>query len=93
MQDKPFVFLGVNSDSKERLRNAVRANGLNWRSWWDGGSPGGPIAQLYQVRGWPTLFVLDHRGMIRYRDLHGQELLEAVQTLVAAAQTAEGEAP
>ena len=65
LEGKPFVLLGVNSDPKDRLRKAVKLENLTWRSWWDGGSTGGPIASEWGIRGWPTLFLIDHKGVIR----------------------------
>ena len=38
-----------------------------WRSWWDGGKTGGPIASRWDVHGWPTIIVLDETGVIRFK--------------------------
>ena len=32
-----------------------------------GGSTGGPISTQWNVRGWPTLYVLDGKGVIRHK--------------------------
>jgi hypothetical protein len=67
LQDQPFVLLGVNTDdSREELQNAVKAEGLTWRSWWDGGM-GGPISRKYRVDAYPTLFLIDHKGAQRQK--------------------------
>ena len=34
------------------------------------------------MKGWPTTYILDAQGVIRYRNLRGQELDDAVDTLV-----------
>jgi hypothetical protein len=34
------------------------------------------------VRGWPTVYVLDGRGVIRYRQVFGKQLDDAVQALL-----------
>src|ERR1700722_3994972 len=39
--------------------------GLTWRSWWDG--PAGPICRHWHVEYFPTVLVIDHTGVIRYR--------------------------
>jgi hypothetical protein len=66
--DKPFVILGVNSD---RDRTALKKNIINeelpWRSFWDGGTVHGPIATAWKVNAWPTIFVVDAKGVIRYK--------------------------
>ena len=68
MDSKPFVLLGINSDpSKEVLKKVTEDEKMTWRSWWDGGSTGGPIATKWNVQGWPTLYVLDHKGVIRHK--------------------------
>jgi len=65
-QDRPFVLLGVSVDDRlEALQRMQKKERLNWRSWWDG--PGGPIALRWKVQGFPTLFLLDHKGDIRWR--------------------------
>jgi hypothetical protein len=74
-RDKPFVLLGVNTDaSREALRAAQEKDHLNWRSWWDG--PGGPIALKWKVEGLPSLFLLDHKGTIRWTSVGVPDLKE-----------------
>ena len=65
MKNKPFVLLGVNSDPKVRLREVLKKENITWRSWWDGGDTGGPIASKWNVTGWPTVYLLDAKGVIR----------------------------
>ena len=62
LEGKPFALLGVNSDPKERLKQVLVKEKITWRSWWDGGSTGGPIATKWAVEGWPTIYVLDAKG-------------------------------
>ena len=79
---KPFALLGINSDPKDRLRPVLKKENITWRSWWDGGSPSGPIAKAWNVKGWPTTYVLDPKGVIRYRDVREKEMDNAVDTLL-----------
>jgi hypothetical protein len=70
MEGKPFVLLGVNSDhDKSKLKQRMKEEKITWRSWWDGGDTNGPIANQFNVQGWPTLYILDHRGTIRHKYL------------------------
>jgi hypothetical protein len=63
---RPFVLLGVNADADPRELKQVQAEkGLSWRSWWDG--PAGPICKRWCVEGFPTILLIDHTGVIRYR--------------------------
>jgi peroxiredoxin len=82
LEGKPFALLGVNSDPKERLRQAMKRENITWRSFWDGGNTRGPIAKAWNVKGWPTIYVLDHKGVIRYREVRGKRMDEAVDALL-----------
>jgi hypothetical protein len=89
MEGKPFVLLGVNSDrDKDKLKQRMKEEKITWRSWWDGGDTNGPIANQFNVQGWPTLYILDHRGIIRHKYLGfpGAETFDkAIDALVATA--------
>ncbi len=83
LQGKPFALLGINSDKNLiELHAAMIREQITWRSWWDGGSTGGPIASLFGIRSWPTIYVIDHKGVIRYKNVRGEALDEAVDTLL-----------
>jgi hypothetical protein len=85
-QNRPFVLLGVNSDEdKGAVKQAIAKAGINWRSWWAGGIDGA-IPRLYQVQRWPTMYLLDGTGTIRYANLHGQALDDAIELLVREAE-------
>jgi len=87
MEGRPFVLLGVNSDrDRKQTTRVIRTQGLNWRSWWDGGSTTGPIAKTWNIETWPAIYVLDHQGVIRYKNIKGTELLGAVEKLVSEAE-------
>jgi hypothetical protein len=90
LENKPFVLLGVNSDrDREKLKETLKEEQITWRSWWDGGSTGGPIATAWNVRGWPTLYLIDHKGIIRHKYLGspGDKVLDAaIDALVAEAE-------
>jgi hypothetical protein len=87
---RPFALLGVNSDAdREAVNKVVRKEALTWRSWWDGGDTDGPIQTAYNVSHWPTIYVLDPAGTIRYIDVRGPKLDEAVDKLLAEAEKAQ----
>ncbi len=83
LEGKPFALIGINSDPKDRLRQALKKENITWPSWWDGGSPGGPIAKAWNIKGWPTTYVLDPKGVIRYRDMREHDMDKAVDELLA----------
>jgi len=79
---KPFALIGINSDSKEAVRAALERENITWRSFWDGGDPTGPIATQYGVEIWPMTYVIDHEGIIRYKDVTGRAMENAVEELL-----------
>jgi hypothetical protein len=84
LENKPFALIGLNSDGdKEALREVLEKENITWRSFWDGGTTSGPIATAWNVRGWPTIYVLDAQGRIRYRGVRGEAMDKAVDTLLA----------
>ena len=90
LADKPFVIIGVNSDSdRAKLKETLKEENITWRSFWNGGSTGGPISTEWNVRGWPTLYVLDADGVIRHKFLGspGDKVMDAaIDTLVEKAE-------
>jgi hypothetical protein len=91
LEAKPFALLGVNSDPKNTLKGTIEKEKMTWRSFWDGGNTGGPIATKWNVRGWPTLYVIDHNGIIRHKWVGspGDEVMD--KSLDKLVEKAEGE--
>ena len=69
MKDKPVTIVGVNCDEPARLRKVLDDGTVTWRNWSDG--PHGPIQQTWRIASYPTVYVLDAAGVIRYRDVRG----------------------
>ena len=88
LQGRPFAFIGVNSDPKETALASVERNKINWRSFWDGGSPTGQIATDYQVQYWPAIYLIDGDGVIQHKNLRGGELDQALEDMIAELETA-----
>jgi hypothetical protein len=81
LEGRPFALLGVNADGdREQIRRVVQVKGLNWRSWWDGSTQ---IAERWQVHSWPTLYVLDGQGVIRYRFTSPTQMVQMEQAVMA----------
>jgi hypothetical protein len=92
LQDKPFALLGINSDrDKNELKKVLEKEQITWRSWWDGGGTSGPIASTWNVHGWPTIYVLDQKGVIRYKNVRGEKMEQAVDALLAEMNTGGGD--
>lgn len=66
-RDRPFVLLGISADeTPEELRRVEEKAKLLWPSLCDGGF-GGPICKAWGVEAFPTLALVDARGMVRWR--------------------------
>jgi hypothetical protein len=85
LQGKPFALIGINSDTdKKKLKQRMVKEKITWRSFWDGPKGiQGSIARAWNVQAWPTIYVLDHQGVIRFKGLRGKELDRAVDQLIA----------
>jgi hypothetical protein len=84
LEGKPFALLGVNSDKdKDKLKERLTKEQITWRSFWNGPKgPDGPISRAWNVRGWPTIYVLDAKGTIRFKNVRGDEMDKAVEELL-----------
>jgi len=83
LKDKPFTLLGINSDeSRSALKKTVSEQQITWPNIHDGSPGTGAIANRWNVHSWPTIYVLDHDGVIRHRDLRDAELEAAVVELL-----------
>lgn len=87
LKDKPFALLGINTDGQEEYRKGLKEEPVIWRSF-DDGNPSGPICEAWNIDSFPSIFVLDHEGVIRYRDVRGDDLEQAVKELVVKAEAA-----
>jgi thiol-disulfide isomerase/thioredoxin len=66
LADKPFVLVGVaNDDKAETVRASIEKERMTWPNFYDGGNAG-PIQKAWGVREWPTYFVLDAKGVVRF---------------------------
>ncbi len=85
-KDQPFALLGVSSDADPAAaKKSKDERGLSYRMWWDGDATrrtDGPIATSWGVAGWPTVYVLDRRGTIRFVNLRQEDLLKGVKQLM-----------
>jgi peroxiredoxin len=82
LRDKPFALLGVNCDeTRQRQKEVEQKHGITWRSWYDGPLDG-PIWKQYGTGGLPSVYVIDGRGVIRYKGIGGKELDTAVDRLL-----------
>ena len=85
LADMPFAIIGVNSDSDlDQIRETVKEKNISWRSFWNGpDGTSGPISTKWNVSGWPTIYIIDADGFIRYKNARGPKMDEALTELLA----------
>lgn len=85
-EGQPVTILGVNSDDEiETVREMKKTEELDYRVWWDGHgdvATEGPIAKAWNVVAWPTIYVLDQDGTIRYTQKRHAGVIMAVSELL-----------
>ena len=88
MADKPFTIIGVNSDQDvankdlEEIRQVVKDKSLTWRSF-QNTSNEEKISTTWNVSSWPTTYLIDKDGKIRYKNVRGDKLDKALEELMA----------
>jgi thiol-disulfide isomerase/thioredoxin len=81
MKGKSFVLLSVSCDEKkETLTKFLEKEEMPWAHWWDG--RGGPVTKAIHLRYYPTIYVLDSKGTIRYKGVRGEDMDKAIETLL-----------
>jgi thiol-disulfide isomerase/thioredoxin len=82
LKDKPFALVSVDTDEDvTTLTRSITTGEVTWRAWWDGGTVG-PITTRWGVASFPSIFVLDSAGVVRFKDVRGDDLDRAVATLL-----------
>ncbi|MGC8643134.1 MAG: TlpA family protein disulfide reductase [Isosphaeraceae bacterium] len=84
LRDRPFALLSVNTDENDStLKKSIREGEITWRCWWDRG-PDEPITTRWGVENFPTLYLIDQKGVLRQQGyVRGDELDNAVDELLA----------
>lgn len=82
---EPFAIIGVNSDDDlEALKPVLEEENITWRSFWNGPEgTQGPISEAWNVQGWPTTYLIDADGVIRFKGPRGDTLDRGIEKLLA----------
>jgi len=78
----PGLAAKVRNADLANLRSILEKNGITWRQAAQG-STRGPLPRRWNVASWPTLYVLDAKGVIRFKNLRDEELEDAAVKLIA----------
>ncbi|MCK4538131.1 MAG: redoxin domain-containing protein [Candidatus Krumholzibacteria bacterium] len=79
---KGFEIIGISmDDSKVKLDEYIKNESIKWRQVFDGKGWKSELGQKYAIASIPTTFLLDREGVIRYKNLRGDDLEKAVKEL------------
>ena len=88
LKNEPFALLGINSDGKaDDVKKILEKEKITWRQAIDG-TTSGPLATKWGVQGWPTIYVIDAKGVIREKNVREKAMDTAVDKLLAEAKAA-----
>jgi peroxiredoxin len=73
MAGKKVTILGINSDVPEEARKAYETYKVNFRNWSDG-TTSGPITSMFNLRSFPTLYLIDPAGKIVLKNTNLQAI-------------------
>jgi hypothetical protein len=78
---QPLSLLGVYcDDDATKARDIVQKIGITWPSFF--GTRNGPIPTAWNNTSWPSTWVLDKKGVIRFREVRQGNLVKAVESLL-----------
>lgn len=91
-ENRPFSLIGINTDEEmDDARAAITRHKITWRSFKNSHGDQPPLDMQWNVDGLPSLYLVDHTGVIRkiWTGLvEGEELASEVQKLVKEAEAA-----
>ena len=97
LSNQPFALIGVNcerTDDPPKLKADLVTHQINWRSFKNKRSGAdATIASAWQIRGYPSLLLIDHKGIIREKWVGnpGAAVMDAkIEELVKEAEAAKG---
>ena len=73
------------AEPRNRAKQGKIDSKLGNRSWWDGyekESTKGPVATAWGVTGWPTIYLIDAKGIIRFAGVRHEDSVKAVAQLM-----------
>ncbi|HSG27398.1 MAG TPA: redoxin family protein, partial [Candidatus Krumholzibacterium sp.] len=80
---KGFDIVGISLDNDcGKLEEFVKTEEMKWRQVCDGQGWKAELGQKYAVASIPATLLLDRDGVIRYKNLRGDELVKAVKELI-----------
>lgn len=80
---KGLEIVGISLDNKiQDAKQYIKDKKMNWPQFADGNGWKNSIGVLYGVNSIPMTYLLDKKGIIRYKNVRGEELREAIKKLI-----------
>ena len=91
LKDKPFALVGINGDPEltDEVKEIIKDTKITWRSFKDAQKDCPPFSQTWEIEGWPTICLIDHKGIIKQKwtGSPGEDKMDkAIDELVKAAE-------
>jgi thiol-disulfide isomerase/thioredoxin len=78
-KDDGLIIISISLDfDRSRFRTFVRRNDMPWHHVMEGGGWDTRLAKKYGIRSIPSMFVLDHDGVVIADSAHGEELEKVI---------------
>ncbi len=91
-ESKGLSVVSVVTDKTiDTLRQAIAEKDITWRCWWDGED--GKIVSRWGITAFPSIFVVDRKGIIRFKNVRDKPLEKAVQFLLDKTVDEQSHAP
>ena len=86
LEGKPFALISVSADqTKSALERFLKETEMPWVHWWAGGEEH-TLLKTLRVHFFPTIYVIDAKGVIRFKNVRGAKLESAVEKLLEEAR-------
>jgi thiol-disulfide isomerase/thioredoxin len=89
LEGRRFALISINAEPEKvvkELRDAWKSEGNTWRCLFDG-TWEGPIQKAWNIQSFPTIYVLDGKGIIRQKDVREKDLDLVVEKLLEEAES------
>jgi thiol-disulfide isomerase/thioredoxin len=81
LKNKPFALVSVSCDKEKKTLTAfLEKESMPWAHWWDGDQ--GDVSKGVNLHFYPTIYVIDAKGTIRFKNIRGEKLEAAVNKLL-----------
>ncbi|VTR99767.1 TlpA family protein disulfide reductase [Tuwongella immobilis] len=81
LKGKPFALISISADdAKEDLETFLKETAMPWTHWYEGAK--GELLGKWNITAFPTIYVIDAKGVIRHKGLRGDDLEAAVNKLI-----------